>query len=185
MNIYLIGYRCTGKTSVGRTLAAKLGWPFIDTDSEIVKEQGTSISDRVHKQGWEAFREKEREVVRRVCTLDRHVVATGGGVVLDNENIEQMKKTGVLVWLKASPKNIEERMLKDRHTGDFRPALTSKGLTLEIEETLRRRYSYYEKAGNLSIDTDDISVEDMCSILADKLRDSIANQSRSQNNNFT
>ena len=103
MNIFLIGYRCTGKSSVGKRLAGKLQWPFLDTDTELIREAGVGISDIVREQGWEVFRDKERAIIRWVCTLDRHVVATGGGAVLDRANLDQMKGSGMLVWLKASP----------------------------------------------------------------------------------
>ncbi|MFH2219884.1 MAG: shikimate kinase [Pseudomonadota bacterium] len=172
MNIFLIGYRCSGKTSVGRSLATRLGWPFIDTDSELVGEHGASISDIVQEQGWEAFREMERAVIKRVSALDGYVVATGGGAVLESGNVEQMKTSGVLVWLRANPPTIEKRMLKDQNTGDFRPALTAKGLILEVEETLEYRHSFYENAANFFIDTDEIRIDKICGDLLEKLTDS-------------
>ena len=110
MNIFLIGYRCTGKTSVGRNLAKSLGRPFFDADAEIVEEQGLNISEIVSQQGWDAFREMEKAIIKKMCALDDFVVATGGGVVLDDENIENMKKSGVLVWLKATPGTIKKRI---------------------------------------------------------------------------
>ena len=174
MNLFLIGYRCTGKTSVGKRLAEKLGWPFLDTDAEVVRESGVSISDVVKEEGWEGFRDKEKGVIRHACTLDRHVVATGGGVVLDELNRERMKKAGVLVWLKAAPATIEERMLKDQHSVDFRPALTSKELIQEIKETLEHRRPYYEKAENLTIETNDVSIDEICNIILKKLKNRFA-----------
>ncbi|MEE8553280.1 MAG: shikimate kinase, partial [Desulfobacterales bacterium] len=84
MNIFLIGYRCTGKTSVGRSLAKSLGRPFLDVDSELVKEQDLNISEIVRKQGWNVFREIESDIIKRVCALDDHVAATGGGAVLND-----------------------------------------------------------------------------------------------------
>lgn len=94
MNLFLIGYRCTGKTSVGRFLAGVLGWGFIDADSELVKEHDMTIREIVARWGWNDFREKERIIIKKLCTLDRYVVATGGGAVLNDENVEGMKKRG-------------------------------------------------------------------------------------------
>jgi shikimate kinase len=162
MNIFLIGYRCSGKTSVGRSLAKRLGWSFVDTDVKLIEEQDQNISVIVDTKGWAFFRKIEKQVIQRVCEQDRHVVATGGGVVLDEENVKQMKDTGVLVWLRANINTIENRMAQDPLTRDLRPALTSKGVIEEIEETLLMRNPYYEKAMDLIVDTDSIGIEEVC-----------------------
>lgn len=169
MNIYLIGYRCTGKTSVGKFLAKRLGRLFLDTDLELVKEQGLKISEIVHAQGWNVFREMEKAVIKRISTLDDTVVATGGGVVLDDNNVKHMKAGGVMIWLKASPKTIQERMLQDKTTEDFRPSLTSKDLTEEIRETLSTRNPYYEDAMDFFIDTDAVDIEMVSNMIIKKL----------------
>jgi len=93
MNIFLIGYRCTGKTFVGISLAKRLKLSFFDADSELVKEQGMNISEIVNRQGWDVFREMEKAVIKRVCSFDDYVVATGGGAVLDIENVRHMKES--------------------------------------------------------------------------------------------
>jgi len=156
---------------VGKSLAMTLGWPFIDADSELVRTCGLSISEMVDRHGWKAFREKERSVIKRICGSDRHVVATGGGAVLDSNNVKQMKRSGVLVWLRARPESVEKRMLKDEHTQDFRPPLTSKGLLEEIEATVTIRKPYYETAMNFFVDTDDAGVNEVCDIVLEKLND--------------
>ena len=171
MNIFLIGYRCTGKTSVGRSLAKSLGRPFLDADSELVKEQNLNISEIVRKQGWDAFREIESDIIKRVCALDDHVVATGGGAVLNDKNVKLMKRSGKLVWLKATPETIKKRILQDKNTKDFRPPLTSKGSVEEIHETLLNRNPFYEKAMDLDVDTDDIGIDEVCHAIIKKLND--------------
>ncbi|OEU67916.1 MAG: hypothetical protein BBJ57_12100 [Desulfobacterales bacterium PC51MH44] len=169
MNIFLIGYRCTGKTSVGRALAKSLGRPFFDADAELVEEQGLNISEIVSQQGWDAFREMEKAIIKKVCALDDFVVATGGGVVLNDENVKNMKKSGVLVWLKATPGTIKKRILQDNNTKDFRPALTLKGSVEEIEETLLFRNPYYENAMDFYVDTDYFGIDEVCSAIIKKL----------------
>ncbi len=169
MNIFLIGYRCTGKTSVGRSLAKSLGRPFLDADSELVKEQDLNISEIVRKHGWDAFRKIESDVIKRVCDLDDHVVAAGGGAVLNDKNVKHMKRSGKLVWLKATPETIKKRILQDKNTKDFRPALTSKGSVEEIQETLLIRNPYYEKAMDFDVDTDDIGIDEVCHAIIKKL----------------
>jgi shikimate kinase len=159
MNLFLIGYRCTGKTSVGKFLAGILGWRFIDADSELVKEQGMTIREIVSKGGWNDFRKKERIVMKRLCALDRYVVATGGGSVLSGENVKDMKKSGVIVWLKATPDTIKKRILQDKNTEEGRPPLTGKGFLEEIEETLSYRDPYYEQAMDFFVDTNNLSID--------------------------
>lgn len=161
-NIFLIGYRCTGKTSVGKALAEKLGRAFTDTDAEIVKAQGITISEMVSRYGWEFFREKEREILRRVSARDNCIIATGGGIILNPENVEAMKQTGDIIWLKASPEIIKERILQDQQTDALRPSLTSKGLVEEIEDVLSVRTPLYEKAADFSIATDQLGIDDIC-----------------------
>ncbi|UCF93712.1 MAG: shikimate kinase [Desulfobacterales bacterium] len=171
MNIYLIGYRATGKTSVAKALAVRLGWPFVDTDLVLVKEVGLTITDFVGRYGWEAFREHEGQVLKKIVASDRQVVATGGGIVLDRENVKQMKNSGVIIWLKASPATIKQRIIQDKNTAASRPSLTSQGLDNEIEETLLRRRSYYENAMDLSIDTDDLPIDEIGTEILNKLNE--------------
>lgn len=169
MNIFLIGYRCSGKTSVGKLLAGKLGWPFVDTDADIVNEHGLTIADMVADRGWKSFREKEKAVIKKRCTQDRTVVATGGGAILDSMNVDLMKAVGTLIWLSVRADTVKERILKDTHTGDQRPSLTAKSLLEEIEETLAVRNPYYQSAMDLCIDTDDCSIDEISERIVEQL----------------
>ena len=157
MNIFLIGYRCSGKTTIGKTIAKALDWSFVDADVILVRESGRYIKEIVDSEGWDAFRRMERSVLKQICADDRQVVATGGGVVLDRSNIQAMKTSGTVVWLDAGAETIQKRMLRDKNTGDFRPALTGKGRMEEIEDMLLKRNPYYESASDFSIHTDSAS----------------------------
>ena len=170
MNIYLIGYRCTGKTTVGELLSQRLAWPVLDSDVELVKEQKRSIAEIVEKEGWDVFRSIEKATIKGLSLLDHHIIATGGGAVLDPENVGYMKTTGKVVWLKATPETIAKRMAGDATTGDNRPALTDKGIFDEIEETLKFRNPLYEGAMDVSIDTDQISTSEICELIRNKLQ---------------
>lgn len=170
MNIFLIGYRCTGKTSIGKSLARMLEWSFVDADLELVDKHGMTISEIVSKEGWSSFREKEKAIIKRLSALDKHVVATGGGVILDIENVEQLKKSGTIIWLKATPETIKERILQDQNTEELRPSLTSKGLVEEIKETLLDRKPLYESAMDFSVDTDNRSIDDICGRIIEGLK---------------
>ena len=162
MNIFLIGYRGSGKTSVGNSLSDIIRWPFIDTDFQLTKELGMTIAQIVDKKGWDYFRQKETAVLNKVCNHDKQIVATGGGIVLKKENIVNMKKNGLIVWLKANFATVKKRIILDTKTKDFRPSLTSKELDDEIKETLLFRKSYYGKAMDFFIDTDNLDIDGVC-----------------------
>jgi shikimate kinase len=172
-NVFLIGYRCTGKSSVGKLLAARLGWPLVDTDAMLVAERQSSIKEIVDSCGWEKFRKLEREVVKRVCARNRQVVATGGGVVLADANVERMQASGQLVWLRAAPETIRRRMMQDTDTEVFRPALTSSDNLTEIEETLIEREPFYSRAMNFQVETDDRQIDEICDAIMGQLIDSV------------
>ncbi len=169
MNIFLIGYRCTGKTTIGKVLAERLDWDFLDTDAELVRAAKQSIKDIVQNSGWDTFRDMEREVIQNICGSNGQVVATGGGAILYNENVSWMKKNGQLIWLKASAETIKKRMIRDQTTDTYRPSLTGKGFVDEVEETLLKREPLYKKAMDFCIDTDHTSIEKMVEAILDNL----------------
>lgn len=172
MNLFLIGYRCTGKTTIGKSIAMTIDWSFVDSDILVIKECGKSIKDIVGTEGWKAFRRMERSTLKQICTKDRQVVATGGGVVLDKANIKAMKTSGMVIWLGATAETIQKRMLQDKNSGNFRPALTDKGRMEEIEDMLLKRNPYYESASDFSIHTDDVPVSEITQIIIEKLNES-------------
>ena len=160
-NIILIGYRCTGKTTVGSRLALLTGRHFVDTDDRFAERFGT-IADFVAAHGWEAFRDREAGILEAVCRNDDTVVATGGGIVLRPANVALMKARGLVVWLKASLGTISQRMAADPASRDSRPGLTDYPLPVEIEKTLAERAPLYEEAMDIRIDTDGMAVEEIC-----------------------
>ena len=168
-NLFLIGYRCTGKTTVGKRLAEDLGWVFVDTDLLIVKQQQMSIKEIVGAHGWEKFRQMEHAMLKTVSASQRQVVATGGGIVLNENNVATMRQGGSVIWLRAKHETIKHRMLQDKDTIDFRPALTANDCLSEIEETLQSREPLYRKATNLFVDTDDHNISKIVKIIVDKL----------------
>ena len=149
MNLILIGYRATGKSAVGRLLAHWLGWPFLDTDALVEKRAGRTIDEIVKTHGWDEFRRLEKETVAAVCQADRQVIATGGGVILDPENIEQLRRAGSVIWLQADINDIEERLKQSR----ARPSLTGGDTISEAAQVLAERLPAYQRAAHLQIDT--------------------------------
>jgi len=145
---------------VGRLIAESLGMNFIDSDVELVNRTKRTITEIVESEGWGVFREMEKNIIKELSEKKGIVIATGGGVVLNKENVTFMKKTGIIVWLRATTSTIKERMEKDEVSNGLRPALTIKGNVEEVEETLSFRYPLYEKAKDFYVDTDysDINV---------------------------
>ena len=168
-NVFLIGYRCTGKSSVGRLLAATLGRSFVDTDSLVVSENGMSIREIVDSRGWEVFRRLEHIALQQVCSMDRRVAATGGGIVLDIDNVELMKKSGRIIWLRASSETIKARMSQDQASETLRPALTSTDSISEIEETLAKRAPLYKQAMDFWVDTDSARLDEIRDVILRRL----------------
>ncbi len=160
-NIFLIGFRCTGKSSVGRRLAERLSRPFLDTDAMIVEEANMTIRDIVAARGWAYFRSREKRIVRTVCGGRRRVIATGGGVVLDPENVSAMGASGVRIWLRADLETIRQRLEGDRFTPDSRPALTPENNVAEIGEVMSRREPLYRGAADREIHTDHLGITEI------------------------
>ena len=161
-NIYLTGYRATGKTSTGRALSLRLGIPFIDADEELVRIEGRTVAEMVAEKGWDYFRDRESHVLKRISSSGSHVVATGGGVILKPENIEIMHSAGMVVWLKAGIDTIASRLVSDDLTSSQRPSLSGKGVVDEIRDVLEQRLPLYEKAAQISVDTDGKNPEEVC-----------------------
>lgn len=159
-NIVLIGYRCSGKTEVGKILARDLKREFVDTDRLIEEKAGCSIEDFVRDNGWDRFRDLERQVVEEASKDFGLVIATGGGVVLDGSNVENLKKNGDTIWLKADARILIERMISSSITQP-RPSLTGKNPEEEVEEVLSYRTSMYKKAGDISVDTGELSIKEV------------------------
>ncbi len=162
MNIYLIGYRCCGKTSVGKALSKLLDWPFLDTDAQIVEKAGMTISDIVAKNGWNAFRDMEKSVIEESTFGDHYVIATGGGSILNPDNVRNMRKAGRAIWLRVSPETVRTRMAADPQTCIQRPGLTPIGSMDEIETVLLYRQPLYECACHLVLDTDILGIDAVC-----------------------
>jgi len=157
--ILLIGYRGTGKTTVGRLLAGRLGWGFADADDRIEAAAGKSIADIFAAEGEAGFRDREAATLADLCRLDRHVISTGGGVVLRPANRERLRAAGFVAWLAADPETIWERLRADPATAARRPKLTAAGGVEEVRELLAAREPLYREAAAVRIPTDRLSPE--------------------------
>jgi shikimate dehydrogenase len=162
MNIVLIGMRGSGKTAVGKVLAQKLGRELIEMDELITEKAGLSIPQIVEKHGWERFRDLEEELTAEVAKRDNIVNATGGGVVVREPNVSRLKQNGLLVWLTASTDTLLQRVGED----DQRPSLTGKSQREDLEITLAERQPLYQRAADITIDTENKTPEAVAELIA-------------------
>lgn len=169
VKLFLIGYRCTGKSTVGRILACKLGWPYYDTDDIIEEEMDCSIRELVTVAGWDAFRTQEKKTLRTLSQRTHGVIATGGGVVLDPENVQVMRESGLVCWLVAEPQTICRRLIMDAQSYERRPPLAGSDPCLEVGEILRQRHSYYEAAAHFKVTTEEKNPEEITREIIDLL----------------
>jgi shikimate kinase len=168
--IFLIGYRGTGKSTVARLLAERLGWAWVDADALLEARHGRSIRQIFADEGEAGFREREAALLGELCGLRRHVVATGGGVVLRPQNRQRLREAGRVVWLTADPQTIWGRLQQDHTTAERRPALTVGGLA-EIEELLRVREPWYRACAHVTVDTAGRSPADVTAAVLSQVGD--------------
>lgn len=153
LKIYLIGYRCTGKTTVGRKLADFHCCRFIDTDDLVREKTGRTIARIVETSGWEKFREMEKDALKRSSEVSSAVISTGGGIILDPENRNLIKNNGYCVWLTADESIILQRLETDVHSVEGRPALSNRDLVDETRTMIQTRTPLYRQLHQLAVDT--------------------------------
>lgn len=170
--IFLIGYRGTGKSTVARLLADRLAWRWLDADQVLEDRFGRSIRQIFAAEGETGFRDKESLVLRELCGLDRHVIATGGGVILRPENRALLQASGKCIWLTADARTIQQRLQQDTTTAERRPNLAQGGLA-EIVELLQTRQPLYESCANFTIDTTCHSPEEIVAIISSQQEHSV------------
>jgi shikimate kinase len=168
MILTLIGYRATGKTTLARLLAERLGWDWIDADAEIERRAGKSIARIFADDGEPAFRDIESAVIADLCRRDRLVLAAGGGAPLRPANRQAMRKAGKVVWLTARPETILARMTADATTAARRPNLTDRSPLDEIVDLLKKREPAYRESADWMVDTEGRTPEELAEEIAAK-----------------
>lgn len=138
-NLVLIGFMGTGKTTVGKKLAKRLNMKFIDTDHEIERVTGMTPNTIFKKHGEIRFRSEEKAAVKRITREDNQVVATGGGIVLDPENVQLLQQNGVIICLQADPEVIYQRLKRKKN----RPLLKTDNPLETIKRLLTERQPFY------------------------------------------
>ena len=155
MRLVLTGFMGTGKSSVGRVVANRLGRRFLDTDTLVEEACGQSVPDIFARQGEPFFRAREREAIERACEVEEAIIATGGGAIVDPSNLERLQRGALVVCLVATPQVIAARVLS---RAEDRPLLSGRGApaTERIAELLAERQAAYERVP-VRIDTSELS----------------------------
>lgn len=162
--IILIGYRCTGKTTVARKLARDLAWRMLDSDEEIGRKTGLTVAELFERHGEAGFRELERDTIAGILddpSSGPLVLATGGGAILRDETRQKLRRAGHVVWLTASPETILRRLREDAATATLRPNLTELAPLEEIVALLERRGPFYRETAHRRLDTDKLSPDEI------------------------
>jgi len=155
-NIILVGFMGTGKSVVGKLLAKKLNMDFVESDEMIETREKMPIKDIFEKKGEPYFRKVEKEAMKEASSRKNIVISVGGGAIVDEDNLKNLKNSGIIICLKTSPETILKRT-KDLKT---RPLLNVSDPKKQIEELLKKREPYYNKA-DYSIETDNLSVNEV------------------------
>ena len=157
MNLILVGFMASGKTTIGRRLSRRLGYSFLDTDQFIESEIGCSVADIFSIQGEAYFRDLESRLAQRLHRLTNTVIATGGGIMMTTGNIGHLRRTGTLVFLKAAPEDLLKRLERDTR----RPKVQAGELEETVERLLAERLPVYEQS-DLTIETHGKSINRVC-----------------------
>ena len=172
-NIFLVGLMGSGKTTVGRLLAKKLGMRFVDSDHEIEARTGATVSWIFEIEGEDSFRRREVETIDDLTSQKGVVLATGGGAVVHPENRKNLKARGTVIYLRASVNNILQRTMHDKS----RPLLQTENRRQKIEELARQREKFYSEVADIIIDTGRPNVHAMVQTIMSQL----ANPDRKKN----
>ncbi len=153
MNIILTGFMGSGKSTLGIRLSYRMKQPYIDTDKYIEKKTGQSISEIFANEGEEAFRALETETINTLLAegIKDHVISTGGGIILNEDNHMLLKKLGVVVWLRIKPETVMVRLANDVN----RPLLQRDDREAVIRDLIVTRAPYYKACSDVIVDVDD------------------------------
>jgi shikimate kinase len=166
MFLTLIGYRCTGKTTLARLVAERLGCDWADSDVELQRRAGRSIAEIFAEQGEVAFRRMEEKIIAELCRRQRLILAVGGGAPMSEANRRAIRAAGRVVWLAARPETILARMEADPRSTAHRPPLSDKPPLDEIVELLAARTPCYRQLADLTLDTDQRRPDELAAEIA-------------------
>ncbi|GHC46597.1 shikimate kinase [Roseibacillus persicicus] len=167
-NLVLVGFMGTGKSTIGRQLSKALGYPLIDTDARIIAQQKRPIADIFAKEGEEFFRDLETQVLHSLTEDKCHkrIIATGGGIILREENRKLLRELGFVVWLVAQPETILERTSRNKE----RPLLDIEDPAERIRTMLEARNPLYDETSHLILETTSLSFSEITTGIIESAR---------------
>lgn len=156
-NIVLIGFMGCGKTTVGENLAFKLNYNFVDSDREIQRQSGITINEIFDLYDEDYFRQLENTTIKTICKSKKQVIATGGGIIKNKNNIDILREEGIILYLKASPEHIYNNIKDDTS----RPLLQCENKLEKIKSLLNQRENLYKMYCDIAIEVSYYSVDDI------------------------
>jgi shikimate kinase len=175
MNLVLLGYRGSGKSTIGKILARRLGMRYVGFDDEIVRRAGMSIPEIVDKYSWDHFRRLESAVVHDFSSGDGQILDTGGGVILRKENTQKLRNSGKVFLLESEISDIADRIGSSQE----RPSLTgSKSFLDEIEEVFKARQPLYQEASDFVVNTSKLNPEEAADLIVSRFRKAVQDEDR-------
>lgn len=165
-NIFLIGFMGCGKSTVAAKLNRMYGMNVVEMDQMLAKQQKMSIPEIFEQYGEEYFRDLESKLLQQIQLGSNQVVSCGGGVVLREQNVAEMKKNGRIVLLTAKPENVLKRVKGN----DDRPILKGKKNVQDIAQLMEKRREKYEAAADFVVATDDKQVRAICEEIMQKIK---------------
>ena len=179
MHLYLIGYRGSGKSTVGRLLAQRLNRPLVDTDDLVESQSGMTIKDIFATQGEAWFRDIEAKIVSSVSASEiPAIVSLGGGAVLSESTQKILGSTGTCVWLSASPEYLFRRIQSDQATQLRRPNLSQSGGFAEVADVLSKRTPIYESLSDITVAVEGKTPDEICDEIVDCVNSAKAESQR-------
>lgn len=162
-NIILIGFMGCGKSTIGKKVSVNIGCKFLDTDLKIQNDMNMTINEIFEKYGEPYFRKLEKDLCKKASLNAPMVIATGGGIIKDPENIDFLKTNGIFIYLKSS----SEKIYKNIKNDNSRPLLNVKNKKEKINELLEQRIPLYEKSADITVDISNIEIPEITSCITD------------------
>jgi len=169
--IYIIGFMGSGKTTTGKKLAALLGWKFEDLDKKIEEHTGLKIPEIFSNHGENYFRKVESEILRKIKDRTNTVISTGGGTPCFGDNMDYMKETGLTLYLRLTPGQLNSRLADAKYERPLIKDLDNEGLLRFIEEKLAERENWYNRA-EITVEGFDPDINKLFNLVRSELRKS-------------
>lgn len=163
MNLILCGYHCSGKTTIAKAFSKKYNFDFIDTDDLVAQAKGVKDSRAVHTLlGEENYRTFEKNIVHSIKDIHDTIIATGGGVLLNNENTRYLKTLGKIIYLYVEPETLRARILENNSLPNF---IRESSFDKDFKHYIDSRKTLYDSQADIKLNVTDKTVEEILSLI--------------------